>query len=54
MVGNIKVNGKMVRDMDVEYIIGQMEGNIKANLKMTNRREKELFIIPQVVSMKAK
>jgi predicted ATPase len=49
---SIRVNGLVIKDTVGGHIIGRMEKNTKGNGKMINWKEKGLFIIRMVVSMK--
>ena len=53
MVINMLVIGKMMKKMDMEYIIIVKVGiDMKGNLSMIMEKEKEYFIIVMVIDMK--
>ena len=53
MVINMSVIGKMMKKMDMEYIIIIKVGiDMKVNLNMIMGKEKEYFIIVMVIDMK--
>ena len=48
----MKVNGKMMKEIDMEYIIIQMEINMKENGKMVNLMDMEYIIFQMEINMK--
>jgi len=41
----MKENGKIIKEMDMEYIIVQMEINMKENIKIIGLRDMEYLIL---------